>query len=77
MSDTIQVVKTGNIWLITIYYLNTDPLGAVPEYAPDKKALVKWCSEAQKLAESNLKMITFSYDVVGKGLKIKKNFKLI
>jgi len=63
MSDVIQVAKVDNIWLVTIFYLNTDPIGAVPEYAPDRASLDKWCASAKALAESNLKMITFSYDV--------------
>jgi len=66
LSDRINVQKVQDInqeiWLVSVFYLNVDVLGGVPDFCVDKKELTTWCKQASKLVDGNLRQITLSYD---------------
>ena len=66
LSDRLHVQKVHDIdqdiWLVSIFYLNVDILGGVPDFCVDKRELTAWCKAAGKLIDGNLRQITLSYD---------------
>ena len=52
-----------DIWLVSVYYMNTDLVDSVPDYVPSLTELKAWCKSAESLVQSHLRKITFSYDV--------------
>ena len=78
LSDQLHVQKVHDIdqdiWLVSIFYLNVDILGGVPDFCVDKRELSTWCKAAGKLIDGNLRQITLSYNAIKEPAKLLPRF---
>ena len=76
LSDQIEVELVDGMWLISVYYLNCDELGGVPDFFATKSELDDFCANAELLIPAHLKQITFSYDPIESGEFVPELFQL-
>lgn len=54
---------TKPLWKISVYYLNVERLGGVPEVLSENDLAV-WCTEAERMVTSNASKVTVVYDAL-------------
>jgi len=59
---TSELVEDVPVWFASIYFLNVDKIGGVPEHAAEDE-LSNWCQRASEVANTYCGKITLSYDV--------------
>ena len=59
---TSELVEDVPVWFASVYFLNVDKIGGVPEHATEDE-LSNWCQRASEVANTYCGKITLSYDV--------------
>jgi len=59
---TSELVEDRPVWFVSVYFLNVDRIGGIPEHATDEE-LSAWCERASEIANAFSGKLTLSYDV--------------
>ena len=59
---TSELVEDRPVWFVSVYFLNVDRIGGIPEHATDEE-LLEWCQRASEIANAFSGKLTLSYDV--------------
>merc|ERR1711962_463315 len=60
---TSEIIEDIPVWFASVYFLNVDRIGGVPENVTDDLELSEWCNRASELANSYCGKITLSHNV--------------